>query len=70
MTALSRPGHVRGGSRTARDLQQAENEARGEIIELNSGMDRIANAANSVAEKAASPAAATRCVDARYWFRR
>ena len=38
----------------AKDLQQAENEARGEIIELNSGMDRIANVANSAAEKEAS----------------
>jgi uncharacterized protein Yka (UPF0111/DUF47 family) len=52
---------VRGGSRTAHDLQQAENEARGEIIDLNSGMDRIANAANSAAEKASSPSAANRC---------
>ena len=52
---------MRGGSRTAHDLQQAENEARGEIIDLNSGMDRIANAANSAAEKASSPSAANRC---------
>ncbi len=54
-------GHVRGGGRAAKDLQQAENEARGEIVDLNSGLDRIAHVANSAAEKEASPTAANRC---------
>ena len=55
-------GHVRGGGRAAKDLQQAENEARGEIVDLNSGLDRIAHVANSAAEKEASATAANRCV--------
>jgi len=52
---------VRGGGRAAKDLQQAENEARGEIVDLNSGLDRIAHVANTAAEKEASATAANRC---------
>ena len=34
---------MRGGGRAERDLQEAENEARGEINDLNTDLDRILN---------------------------